>query len=103
MQRVGLGKQHDVSGRELAAKTRPRWRITLGEHVPLEATAYQPGQLLTRVAGGAFEIAQHHPLIGPLEPAVPQAPEYRCDVLVAQAVLANRLELDRQRTVEKGA
>jgi hypothetical protein len=49
------------------------YRIALDQRFPIERTAHQPCHLLAGVAGEAFEIAQHHVLVGTPEAAVAQA------------------------------
>ena len=103
MQGIGLGEQHHVSGAEFPGKAGRRSTIALGQAGAVEEAADQPGGLLARVAGGALQIAQHHPLIGPAQPAIGKTLEHGSDEAIALCVVIAGLKLDVEGAIEKGA
>ncbi len=103
MQGVDLREQGHVGGGKLAGKAIEGYRIAHDQRFPIEPTAHQLCHLLAGVTSEAFEITQHHALVGTPEAGVAQALENRCDELVALHIVADGLELYIGCVVEKGA
>ena len=103
VQGVGLGQQGHIGGGELAGKAVHRGAIALDQGNAVAGTANQAGELLTRVARGVLQVAQHHALVVAPQCAVGKAPEHRADERVALSVVGQRAELHLQGTLHKSA
>lgn len=103
MQGIGLCEQLHVSGGEFAGEAHRRGAIALGELLPLEAPAYQPPELGSRVAGGARHMEHQHTLLGLAKLWISKAPKHRGDKAVALKVVADGLEFDFKGSCQKGA
>ena len=103
MQRIGLSKQGHVSAGEPAGKTLRWGAIALDQTRAVEKSAHQPGELLSRVARGPFDIAQHRAFVVPAKPSIGKAIEHRGDETVALGIAADALKFDFECAIEKGA
>ena len=79
VQGVGVGQQRHIGGGEAADKAMRRRPIALVQR-PRAGALDQPHQLRPRVAGGALQVAHHHPLVRSFEPGVAKPAQHALDM-----------------------
>ena len=83
VQAIGMGEEQHVSARVGARKAGARTPVALDELASFATAFDQPGDLLTGIAADPLQEAQHHGLVGALQPGVAEAAHRAGDEAVA--------------------